>query len=477
MDGAARVDPGGLALGDLAGAAWVFLSGYCLYCPGLLERCVELAAGAGCRVALDLGSYEIVRAFRGPLGAVLAGGGVALCFCNEDEAAEVAGGGAGATPEAGLAHLAQRCDVAVVTLGEKGCMVQRRAGGGVTDGGGGGGGDDGGGVIVQPACAGVAVLDTTGAGDSFAAGFLYALLRGYSLRRAAEVGCLAGGAVVQVLGSEMGPAQWHWLHDRLHGERAGEAVRASAAAVQQELLACYALIERRGRGVVYYGSARLAPASPHYAAAGQLAADVWRLLGCTTWTGGGPGMMEAATLGAARAGGGVAGIRIAREAGTTVRSAGYLPDADAVVCRFLSSRKVALVDSGVRMREADRTAFVFLPGGMGSLDELFELLTLSQLKKLGTRFPVPIILCSWSAGGGEEGGAADGGGYYDGIINWMCRCVRLGTIGTPELRDVLVARDPGGVLDALAEHYGLPPPAGREGRGGAVRLSEWAQAL
>lgn len=74
-------------------------------------------------------------------------------------------------------------------------------------------------------------------------------------------------------------------------------VRDSAAAVQQELLACYALIERLGRGVVYYGSARLKAASPHWDRARQLGADVARQLGATTWSGGGPGMMEAATLG------------------------------------------------------------------------------------------------------------------------------------------------------------------------------------
>ena len=175
------------------------------------------------------------------------------------------------------------------------------------------------------------VVDTTGAGDVFSAGFLYGMLRGLSLRRCAELGCMAGGAVVQALGAEMGPAQWvsarrlrgaagsparvvppthaprvmhacvhaihrlphpltsphthtlpthtprsgstrmhaisqppprapppppppqEWLHARMHGELAGAVVRGSAQAVQQEMLDCYALIERRGRGVVYYG--------------------------------------------------------------------------------------------------------------------------------------------------------------------------------------------------------------------------------
>ena len=55
---------------------------------------------------------------------------------------------------------------------------------------------------------------------------------------------------------------------------------------KQELLACYALIEKQGRGVVYYGSARLKQDSPHWERAVHLGRDVANLLGCTTWSGG-----------------------------------------------------------------------------------------------------------------------------------------------------------------------------------------------
>ena len=98
-----------------------------------------------------------------------------------------------------------------------------------------------------------------------------------------QLGCMAGGAVVQTLGAEMGPAQLEWMHSRMHGELAGAVVRDSAAAVQQELLAAYALIEKRGRGVVYYGSARLRQDSPHWQRAVELGREVANLLGCTTW--------------------------------------------------------------------------------------------------------------------------------------------------------------------------------------------------
>ena len=74
-------------------------------------------------------------------------------------------------------------------------------------------------------------------------------------------------------------------------------MRDSATAVHHELLECYALIEKLGRGVVYYGSARLKQDSPHWGRAVELGRQVAELLECTTWSGGGPGMMEAATAG------------------------------------------------------------------------------------------------------------------------------------------------------------------------------------
>ena len=53
-----------------------------------------------------------------------------------------------------------------------------------------------------------------GAGDQFAAGFLYGVMRGYSMRKCAQLGCLAGGAVVQVVGAEMTPDSWRWVFAR-----------------------------------------------------------------------------------------------------------------------------------------------------------------------------------------------------------------------------------------------------------------------
>ncbi|KAL3140309.1 hypothetical protein ABBQ38_004574 [Trebouxia sp. C0009 RCD-2024] len=428
---AARMGADDLSVDDFKGAKWLLLSGYCCYGGNLLQRAVDLAAQAGVKVALDLASFEIVQSFKPELRKILEARQVHCCFCNEDEAAELLaseGQSSRAEPEEALAYLSQHCELAVVTLGDKGCIAQRQ-------------GDLG--IVQEHACSGVTVLDATGAGDLFASGFLYGILRQYSLQKCCQMGCLAGGAIVQTLGAEMTASNWKWLFDRLHGALAASAVRDSATAVHHELLECYALIEKLGRGVVYYGSARLKQGSPHWGRAVELGRQVAQLLGCTTWSGGGPGMMEAATAGAQSIKAPVGGIRISREAGTTVRTASYLPADCAVFCRFLSSRKVALVDSGVRSKASDLTAYIFLPGGLGTMDELFEIMTLVQLKKLGSKLAVPLILCNYDD-------------FYDGLMNFLSAMVQNGTVGTPELTDIMVASSNQEVLDCLASFYNLP---------------------
>ena len=79
----------------------------------------------------------------------------------------------------------------------------------------------------------------------------------YVFFRCCELGCLSGAAVVQSMGAEINADGWTWVHAHMHEGRARSLVRGSAGAVQRELLACYELIESVGRGVVYYGSARL----------------------------------------------------------------------------------------------------------------------------------------------------------------------------------------------------------------------------
>ncbi|KXZ55185.1 hypothetical protein GPECTOR_3g330 [Gonium pectorale] len=454
-----------LSVDDFSGCSFVFLSSYCLYSEGLLQRAVQLAREVGAKVVLDLASYEVVRSYHKQLMEVLGGGGIHFCICNEDEAQMLlrcAEAAAAATPAAGgavaddavaaagyppdsslpaavLGLLLRHCEGAVVTRGVLGCVAGRRGGEG---------------LVAVPAVPGVAVVDTTGAGDHFTAGFVYGLLSGQSLERCCQVACLAGAAAVRVVGAELSPNDWQWFHTRLHGDLAGDVVQDSSAAevaqvaavVAVELLGCYALIGRLGRGAVYFGSARLAQGSPYWSRAVRLAERVSQLLGSPVWTGGGPGMMRAASEGGLRAGVPVGGIRISREAGTNVLTMeDYLPAGAAFTCTYMPTRKVALTDAGARQSPEQRTAYLFLPGGLGTMDELFSILTLLQLGKLGSALPVPLLVLNWD-------------GFYDGLMALLQAFDESGALRASEVREVMVARTNDEVLEYLARFYDLPVP-------------------
>ena len=432
LEDAIRLQPDEVTADQLRGVKWVVVNGYSYYGRGLMEATVAAATAAGCKVAMHLASFEIVRKFREPVSRLLASGAIHAVFANEDEARELVGGGGGSDSietdtkiEAALAKLAEWCDIAVVTLGDKGCVAMR--------------GTE---RVEQKAFKGFDVKDSTGAGDLFSSGFMYGVLRNASLQRCCELGCLSGAAVVQSMGAEISEEGWTWVHAHMHEGRAQALVRGSAAAVQREMLACYELIESIGRGVVYYGSARLKAENPHFIRSRELGKMVSELLGTPTWTGGGPGMMEAASLGAMDAGKAVAGIRIEREAGTKVRSAAqsYLKPEHTVFCKFLSPRKVALVDAGVRKKAEDRTAYVFLPGGLGTMDELFELFTLYQLHKLGTDHPVPVIIVNYD-------------GFYDCLLNFVETMQGHGTVGAGEYDQMVVKNTNEEVVEYLREYY------------------------
>ena len=155
-------------------------------------------------------------------------------------------------------------------------------------------------------------------------------------------------------------------------------------------------------------------------------------------------MMEAASLGAKEAGKIVAGIRIAREAGTSVKSTkqSYLDSDKEVYCRYLAPRKVALTDAGVRKTKKDRTAYIFLPGGLGTMDEFFELFTLVQLKKLGSEHKVPIILVNYD-------------GFYDCLLTFIQTMIEQGTAGEQDIQFITCLKTNDEVLDFLKSFYNL----------------------
>ena len=92
--------------------------------------------------------------------------------------------------EASLEYIAQHTDIAVVKIGKRGSLIKR--------------GEE----VVKIGCNKVEVVDTTGAGDMYAAGFLYGLINGYDLERCGNIGNLLAESIIQVIGAKMDENRW-----------------------------------------------------------------------------------------------------------------------------------------------------------------------------------------------------------------------------------------------------------------------------
>ncbi len=167
------------------------------------------------------------------------------------------------------------------------------------------------------------------------------------------------------------------IRDWLAGPRSRLSELARLGRIFAEFLRGFRALHFVGPCVTVFGSARVREDDPHYVLARAMGARVAKL-GYTVMTGGGPGIMEAANRGAHEAGGRSIGCNI--ELPHEQRPNPYVDRF--ITFRYFFVRKVMLVKYSV--------AFVVLPGGFGTLDELFEALTLVQTGKIAA-FPVVLM--------------------------------------------------------------------------------------
>lgn len=203
--------------------------------------------------------------------------------------------------------------------------------------------------------------------------------------------------------------------------------------IMSEFVTGFETLSSLGPCVSVFGSARTQPGDPYY----QMAVDVARLLVEHEFgviTGGGPGIMEAANKGAREAGGNSVGLNIVLP---FEQGANPFIDTDKLVnFDFFFVRKTMFVKYA--------QGFIVLPGGYGTLDELFESLTLIQTGKC-THFPVVLM----------------GVSFWEGMVDWLRHTLLAhGNISPGDLDLFTLTDDPHeavGVINAFYKEHALAP--------------------
>lgn len=169
------------------------IDGYLLQNHDLIEKAMELAHKAGVLISLDLGSYNVVADNLDFLQRVIPQY-ANVVFANEDESKAYTN----TDPESALDILASQVDYAIVKVGSKGSFIKH----------------NGEKVFVKP-LPNCNCIDTTGAGDLYASGFLFGLAMGKDIEECGRIGALVSGNVVEVVGTTMDAERWNRIKAQL----------------------------------------------------------------------------------------------------------------------------------------------------------------------------------------------------------------------------------------------------------------------
>ena len=167
------------------GYDYFHIEGYLVQNQDLIRRAVQMAKDAGCKISIDMASYNVVESNEAFFHN-LVDRYVDIVFANESEARAFTK----MEPREALDSLAAQCEIAIVKVGKNGSMVKQ--------------GDEYHFIEAWPAD----TIDATGAGDTYAAGFLYAHSLGMPLKVCGEVGSIIAAKVVEVIGTKIDVPRW-----------------------------------------------------------------------------------------------------------------------------------------------------------------------------------------------------------------------------------------------------------------------------
>lgn len=168
------------------GYTYLYIEGYLVQDHEMILRAIELAKEAGLHICIDLASYNIVEEDL-EFFTLIINKYADIVFANEEEAKALTG----KEPTEALDEISKTCSIAIVKLGEKGSSIKK-----------------GSQTIYIEAQSVDKVIDTTGAGDYYAAGFLYGLRAGYALDVCAQIGSILASAIIQTVGASLSKEKW-----------------------------------------------------------------------------------------------------------------------------------------------------------------------------------------------------------------------------------------------------------------------------
>ena len=168
------------------------IEGYLVQNYNLISRAGQLAKEADLTVSIDLASYNIVAENIDFLRDFVAKY-VDIVFANEEEATAFTK----LPAEQAIHAIAQQASLAIVKVGAKGSYIKQ------------------GNTLLHIPAEKVKPIDTTGAGDVYAAGFLYGYANNLPLNRCAEIGTLCAAQVIEEIGAKISPERWQKIHDKL----------------------------------------------------------------------------------------------------------------------------------------------------------------------------------------------------------------------------------------------------------------------
>lgn len=175
------------------GYTYLFIEGYLVQDHDMILHAIKSAKAEGLKICMDLSSYNIIKEEH-DFFSMMVNNYVDIVFANEEETRAFTG----QEPAKAARTMATMCDIAVVKTGAAGSIICK--------------GEEEIRIAALPV---KQIIDTTGAGDFYAAGFLYGLMNGHSLNKCGEIGSLLSAEVIQIIGTDLPDERWHTIREEV----------------------------------------------------------------------------------------------------------------------------------------------------------------------------------------------------------------------------------------------------------------------